>query len=209
MHRVVDALGKVFVETVARNRGVATETVLADFGKGGILIGQDAVSAGLADGIGTFEGVLSELAASVRHHPRGVANGVTMTDTTFTAEQRAAFAADAVKADRERVAALRAAAPGFLTPDAELAAAIDGGVAVQAFVMDQSPKAAARRDAAAKAAADAKAAETARSVEALKKDEDEAAAAAAAAAPDADAATADNLVAGITAFIPADRRAAK
>lgn len=58
----VDALADVFVKTVARNRGVTVEKVLADFGRGGILIGQAAVDAGMADSIGSLEGLLAELA---------------------------------------------------------------------------------------------------------------------------------------------------
>jgi ClpP class serine protease len=58
----VDALAKVFVDTVARNRGVSSDTVLADFGKGGIFVGKAAVAAGMADAIGTFESVLAGLA---------------------------------------------------------------------------------------------------------------------------------------------------
>lgn len=61
MQGIVDAMAQVFVEDVARNRGVAISTVLSDFGKGGIFVGQDAVKAGLADSTGNFEGVLAEL----------------------------------------------------------------------------------------------------------------------------------------------------
>lgn len=59
---VLDTLAQHFVETVARNRGVTTDTVLADFGQGAVLIGKDAVAAGLADRLGTFEATLAELA---------------------------------------------------------------------------------------------------------------------------------------------------
>lgn len=58
----VDALADVFVKTVARNRDVSVEKVLSDFGKGGILVGQAAVDAGMADEIGSLEGLLAELA---------------------------------------------------------------------------------------------------------------------------------------------------
>ena len=59
---VLDTLAQHFVETVARNRGVTADTVLADFGQGAVLIGKDAVAAGLADRLGTFEATLAELA---------------------------------------------------------------------------------------------------------------------------------------------------
>jgi signal peptide peptidase SppA len=65
---IVDSLADVFVSTVARNRSVSRETVLSDFGQGGILIGQKAVDAGLADRLGSYEQVLAEL--SDRTQPR-------------------------------------------------------------------------------------------------------------------------------------------
>lgn len=55
----VDQLAGVFVADVARNRGVSEDTVVSDFGQGWVLVGEDAVSSGLADGISTFENVVS------------------------------------------------------------------------------------------------------------------------------------------------------
>lgn len=60
---LVDDLADVFVETVARNRGVSVRTVLSDFGQGAVLVGQKAVEAGLADRLGSFEEVVADLAA--------------------------------------------------------------------------------------------------------------------------------------------------
>lgn len=62
IQQMVDALAQVFVETVAEYRGVSAEQVLAEFGQGGVFVGQLAVAAGLADRIGTYEGVHAELA---------------------------------------------------------------------------------------------------------------------------------------------------
>lgn len=59
--KLVDSQAEVFVATVARNRGVTPEKVLADFGQGGLFVGAQAVSAGLADRVGSLEGVLAEL----------------------------------------------------------------------------------------------------------------------------------------------------
>lgn len=56
-----DDLSAVFVDTVARNRGVTAETVLSEFGQGDMLVGVRAISAGLADRVGSFEGVIAEL----------------------------------------------------------------------------------------------------------------------------------------------------
>lgn len=59
----VDALSEVFIAKVARNRGVSTDTVLAEFGQGDVFVGLAAVNAGLADRVGSFEAVVSELQA--------------------------------------------------------------------------------------------------------------------------------------------------
>jgi ClpP class serine protease len=61
IQRTVDALGEIFVGTVARNRGVSADTVLSDFGRGGVYVGQAAVDAGLADGVGSYESVLADM----------------------------------------------------------------------------------------------------------------------------------------------------
>lgn len=62
----VDDLAQVFVDTIARNRNVSSETVVKDFGGGGLLVGQKAVDAGLADRVGSYESVLSELQSGER-----------------------------------------------------------------------------------------------------------------------------------------------
>jgi signal peptide peptidase SppA len=58
----VDALADVFFADVARYRGVPVETVQSDFGQGGVFVGQQAVDAGLADRVGSFEQTLRDLA---------------------------------------------------------------------------------------------------------------------------------------------------
>lgn len=63
----VNKTADVFIGKVSRNRDVTAEKVLADFGQGDLLIGQDAVDAGLADRVGTFEQVIEELQNKVSH----------------------------------------------------------------------------------------------------------------------------------------------
>jgi ClpP class serine protease len=58
----VDALADVFIADVARYRGVSTDTVLSDFGAGDVFVGQQAVDAGLADAVGSYEQTLRDLA---------------------------------------------------------------------------------------------------------------------------------------------------
>ena len=54
----MDQIYDLFIETVARNRGVSTEKVLVDMADGRVFIGQQAVEAGLADQTGSFEDAL-------------------------------------------------------------------------------------------------------------------------------------------------------
>jgi ClpP class serine protease len=60
--RIVDQTTDAFIAAVARNRGVTTDDVLTRYGAGGLIVGQYAVAAGLADAISTFEGMLEQLA---------------------------------------------------------------------------------------------------------------------------------------------------
>lgn len=57
----VDQLADVFIDRVARNMSVSRDTVLDDFGKGGILIGQVAVDKKMAHRLGSLETLISEL----------------------------------------------------------------------------------------------------------------------------------------------------
>lgn len=56
IQKTLDMMAEVFVGRVASGRGVSTDKVLSDFGKGGMRMGQDAVNAGMADEIGSGRG---------------------------------------------------------------------------------------------------------------------------------------------------------
>lgn len=59
----LDAMENVFISTIRRNRGKKTNAeVVKDFNQGGVLCGADAVKAGMADRVGSLEGVIKELA---------------------------------------------------------------------------------------------------------------------------------------------------
>lgn len=66
----VDKLGVVFVGLVAGYRGVTTDKVLSDFGQGDVLIGSDAVAAGLADRLGSLEATIAEVRDRARSTSR-------------------------------------------------------------------------------------------------------------------------------------------
>lgn len=93
---IVDSLARVFVDSVAANRGISADTVLKDFGQGGVLVGTDAVKAGMADRIGSLEAVIAELAGSAssttRTRPMSNSNQGQVTVST-TDDLRTALAA--------------------------------------------------------------------------------------------------------------------
>lgn len=59
-----DYMGDLFAKQVASYRGVTVEKVVRDFGRGGTLIGKQAVSGGLGDAVGTFDSALHALVSS-------------------------------------------------------------------------------------------------------------------------------------------------
>jgi signal peptide peptidase SppA len=63
----VERVYSLFVETVARNRGVSADAVRAT--EASIFYGADAVAAGLADAVGTFDDVLAEFTQSLSKNP--------------------------------------------------------------------------------------------------------------------------------------------
>ncbi|MBB6181561.1 S49 family peptidase [Pseudorhizobium flavum] len=56
---MVDAMANVFVSHVAKHRGISTKAVI-DW-QGGVEIGANAVKAGMADAVGSFEDVIADL----------------------------------------------------------------------------------------------------------------------------------------------------
>ena len=59
----IDDLAQVFINTVARNRDWTADEVIQKGGAGGLRVGQKAVDNGLADRLGTLEGLISELSS--------------------------------------------------------------------------------------------------------------------------------------------------
>lgn len=79
LQSTIDALAEEFVAAIATARGVSPETVVSDFGGGGVLVGSRAVAAGLVDGVSSFEAVLAMLAGRGSASSRGTpaAGGIT------------------------------------------------------------------------------------------------------------------------------------
>jgi len=88
---IVDQLATVFVEAVARNRGVTASKVNSDFGRGGVLVGAAAVKAGMADRLGSLEDVIGKL---------GSGAPVSTTSRTASAATASKIDTDAIYAAR-------------------------------------------------------------------------------------------------------------
>ena len=98
----VDSLYTIFVDDVARNRGVAVDVVLTDMADGRVFVGTDAIAAGLVDGVSTWDEVIAPSArrpmrgAAANHEP--AAESSTSTEDSmegFTQEQLDAAVAEA------------------------------------------------------------------------------------------------------------------
>ena len=69
LQKRIDAMADVFVDAVAKYRGVASSHVQNHYGSGDVFIGDAAVKQGLADRIGSFEKLLSELSGNPVSEP--------------------------------------------------------------------------------------------------------------------------------------------
>lgn len=63
---LLDQVETLFVGEVARLRGLTPERVVEDFGRGGVAVGAQAVAAGMADGLGTFDTAMAALVRRLR-----------------------------------------------------------------------------------------------------------------------------------------------
>jgi ClpP class serine protease len=63
VQETVDAIADVFVADVARFRSVDPKVVEKDFGRGGVLVGETAVRAGMAERVGSLESAMVALRA--------------------------------------------------------------------------------------------------------------------------------------------------
>lgn len=75
---MTDYLYSIFVNAVAMNRGVTVDIVLQNMADGKVFVGQQAIDAGLADGITTLDALIASLAAgsNLLTMPAGAAGSV-------------------------------------------------------------------------------------------------------------------------------------
>ena len=95
----LDALEAEFIQSVATYRNVGTDTVKSDFGQGGVVVGEAAINAGMADEIGDYETTIKNLSTKTKGEN-------SMDAKAITKDQIAAYRAEGAKAERERLLAL-------------------------------------------------------------------------------------------------------
>jgi ClpP class serine protease len=106
MQEQVDYTYSLFVQAVADQRGVAVEQVLSDMADGRIFLGQQAIDAGLVDGVATLDGLIASLnrdraqgVAAPARRAGAAAESTQGTPTmTITREQLAAQAPELLQA---------------------------------------------------------------------------------------------------------------
>lgn len=110
IQETVDYLYSIFVADVAQARGVSEEKVLQDMADGRVFIGQQAIAAGLVDGVSTLEGAIArvrQLAAGAAANPTTLkAEGEIMDRESILAahpELAEAFRAEGATAERARI----------------------------------------------------------------------------------------------------------
>jgi signal peptide peptidase SppA len=147
-HRPLDAAGRealqaqvdhvyaAFVQDVAAHRGVSVERVLSSMADGRTFLGQQAITAGLADGMTTLEGAIEQLAARARGRTApAAARGASAARTTTPAP------ADAPARAIATPAAASVAAPTPAAPVRPVAPRGWHGLAMTAVELDTAARA--------------------------------------------------------------------
>lgn len=106
----VDYLYSIFVADVARARGVPEEKVITDMADGRVFIGQQAIAAGLVDGVSTLDGLIAMLKTRT---PTGAVGMKTITSEGEVMDRESilaqapeladAFRAEGAAAERQRI----------------------------------------------------------------------------------------------------------
>ena len=102
----VDYLASIFIDKVAKYRGITSDEVITRGNKGGVLVGAVAVTAGLADRLGSMDMLINELNNMNKNHKEKK-----MQENEKLEEKHVDVAqveANAVAAERKRVAELMA-----------------------------------------------------------------------------------------------------
>ena len=104
----VDYLASIFIDKVAKYRGITSDEVINIGNKGGVLVGAVAVTAGLADRLGSMDSLINELnnkGKKENHKEIKMQENEKLEEKTVDTAQ---IEANAVAAERKRVAELMA-----------------------------------------------------------------------------------------------------
>lgn len=124
IQRRVDDLEAVFIAALAKHRGVDEAKVIKDFGAGGVEIGANAVKLGMADSVGSFESVFSELTQSGKARRKTQPKGaISMAnepgapgEKTYTQAELDKAVADGIAASQARLSAILDSDEGKANP---------------------------------------------------------------------------------------------
>lgn len=106
----VDYLASIFIDKVAKYRGITADEVINRGNKGGVLVGAVAVTAGLADRLGSMDSLIEELnnkGKKENHKEKKMPENL-KEQAEEKAVDAASIEANAVAAERKRVAELMA-----------------------------------------------------------------------------------------------------
>lgn len=106
----VDYLASIFIDKVAKYRGISADEVINRGNKGGVLVGAVAVTAGLADRLGSMDSLINELnnkGKKENHKEKNMPENL-KEQAEEKAVDTASIEANAVAAERKRVAELMA-----------------------------------------------------------------------------------------------------
>lgn len=110
----LDAMAKVFVEALAKNRNSDFDSVLERYGQGKVFVGQEALEAGMVDAIDSLDSVVDKM---INHQTIG-GNMPTNQNPAQTPAAQATVDVDAVRqeavaAERTRIAGISSAFEGL------------------------------------------------------------------------------------------------
>ena len=104
----VDYLASIFIDKVAKYRGITSDEVINRGNKGGVLVGAVAVTAGLADRLGSMDSLINELNNKGKKENHKEIKMQENEKLEEKAVDTAQIEANAVAAERKRVAELMA-----------------------------------------------------------------------------------------------------
>ncbi|MEO8153569.1 MAG: S49 family peptidase [Rhizobacter sp.] len=112
----IDYTYSLFVNAVAVNRGVSEDKVLSDMADGRVFIGQQAIDAGLVDGVSTLAALVAQLnqerAGAAQPKPTSKGSAMSLTREQLAAQEPAllsAVLAEGATAERARIQAVESA----------------------------------------------------------------------------------------------------